>query len=70
MIFFDNVNEDIETLFPVERSKSVLDLIEIPAILISKDQSKVLKKYLTKKQSKNSVSNSVQISVFFEVKHT
>lgn len=55
MIFFDNVNEDIDTLFPVERSKAVLDLIDIPAILISKDQSKVLKKYLTKKQNKNPV---------------
>lgn len=57
----DTINEEISSLFPVERSKAILDLIKIPGILLAKSDMLNFNEILSKKKQR------VEISVNFNL---
>ena len=65
----DNNNEDVHKIFPVERTKDQLDKVNIPSILITKQESEDILVSLNKPamHSDIGVNSSVEMAIHFEL---
>ncbi len=72
VIISDNRQEDVHRIFPVERSKEILDEVKIPSVLISQQDSENILKAIEATGDKMSIRNSqsVEMAIYFELTKT
>lgn len=70
VLILDNNNENVHKIFPVERTKDVLDRIHVPSLLVSKIDGDQLKTAIELHQSNPNLeaySKPVEIAVHFDL---
>lgn len=64
----DNTEEDVHRIFPIERTKEMLDKVHIPSILISKQEAENVLKVLSAPSSGNEGHASrVELAIHFDL---
>ena len=65
----DNTVEDVHRIFPIERTKEQLDKVNIPSVLVSKQESEDILKALEAPVNKphDKASSQVELAVHFEL---
>lgn len=67
----DNNEEDVHKIFPIERSKELLDKVHIAAVLITKHDADAIRDVIVAEQAKpEGMSSPVELAIFFDLVKT
>lgn len=68
VLIADNTDEDVHRIFPIERTKEMLDKVRIPAVLISKQESENILKVLSMpSNSADGHGPRVELAIHFDL---
>lgn len=69
VLIADNTDEDVHRIFPIERTKEMLDQVHIPSVLISKQEAENILKALSASEHKPNDSSEtlVELAIHFDL---